>query len=149
LAYFAKNMEAELTRLPDSQEVQAPPSVDVRKQCYKCFKNQHPDKYIDFLETWKEAEELVDVGTMVAQCQQLFNKSVKNLDHLASIFLCIRSMIYIEHLSFSFLVYQKHMRLKVPISWLVRSSTKMAALAMHSPHQVLKGCVVTAVCSHC
>ncbi|KIM50842.1 hypothetical protein SCLCIDRAFT_84972, partial [Scleroderma citrinum Foug A] len=53
-------------------------------QCYKCFKNWYPNKYIDFLETWKETKELVDVGATVSQCQQLFNKSVKNLDHLFS-----------------------------------------------------------------
>ncbi|KIM52700.1 hypothetical protein SCLCIDRAFT_140590 [Scleroderma citrinum Foug A] len=77
-------MQAELARLPDSQEVQAPLSADVRRQCYKCFKNQYPNKYIDFLETWKETEELVEVGAMVAQHQQLFNKSVKNFNHLIS-----------------------------------------------------------------
>jgi len=145
-AYFAKNTQTELARLPSNQEVQAPPSVDVRKQCYERFKDQHPDKYVDFLETWKEAKELADVGATVAQRQQLFLKSARNLDHLVSISY-IRFVICIERLCFSFLVYQKHMGLKVLISWPVRSSTKMVALAMLSPHQVLMGYVVVVQCA--
>jgi len=83
-AYFAKNMQAELAWLPGDQQVQGTPSVEIRKECYTLFKQNNP-KYIDILETWKESEELIDVGAMVAQCQQFFNKTAKNLDHMVRI----------------------------------------------------------------
>jgi len=80
-AYFTKNMQAELARLPGDQQVQKNPTVEIRKECYTLFKQNNP-KYVDILETWKECEELVDVGATVAQCQQFFNKTAKNLDHM-------------------------------------------------------------------
>ncbi|KAI5987337.1 hypothetical protein F5J12DRAFT_898537 [Pisolithus orientalis] len=44
----------------------------------------YSENYIDILETWKESEELQDLGGTVTQHQQLFNKSMKDLDHIFS-----------------------------------------------------------------
>ncbi|KAI5983563.1 hypothetical protein F5J12DRAFT_940411 [Pisolithus orientalis] len=81
--YFAKNPESELAQLPQGDHtIKGSPSIDIRKQCYACFKEVYSENYIDILETWKESEELQDLGGTVSQCQQLFNKSMKNLDHI-------------------------------------------------------------------
>ncbi|KIO06310.1 hypothetical protein M404DRAFT_24594 [Pisolithus tinctorius Marx 270] len=83
LAYFTKNSESELAQLPQGDHtIEGSPSIDIRKQCYVHFKEVYSENYINILETWKESEELQDLGGTVAQCQQLFNKSVKNLDHI-------------------------------------------------------------------
>ncbi|KIO00404.1 hypothetical protein M404DRAFT_29553 [Pisolithus tinctorius Marx 270] len=60
--YFVKHMRTELAWLPAPEVVQGTPSVDMRKACYSCFKAEFPDTYVDILETWKEAEELEDIG---------------------------------------------------------------------------------------
>ena len=76
-AYFVKHKETELAWIPDN--VEGTPSWADVKKCYKCFKDNYPDTYIEILETWKESKELEDMGGTVAQCQQLFNKAAKNL----------------------------------------------------------------------
>jgi len=45
------------------------------------------------LKTWKEAKELEDMGGTVAQRQQLFDKSKKNLNHMVCRHLFARSLM--------------------------------------------------------
>jgi len=84
-AYFTKHVETELARLPGGQKVDGIPSAEIRKECYRRFKEEYPDKYVDILETWKEYDDLEDIGETVAQRQQLFGKAVKNLNHMVRI----------------------------------------------------------------
>jgi len=81
--YFVKHKDMELAWRPDLNVKGTPSRADVKK-CYKCFKVEYPDIYIEILETWKETQELTDRGGMVAQHQLLFNKAAKNLEHMVS-----------------------------------------------------------------
>ena len=83
-AYFAKHKETELARLPGLSVEETPSRADVNK-CYECFKADYPETYIEILETWKESQEAEKRGGTVAQRQQLFNKTVKNLDRTVSL----------------------------------------------------------------
>ncbi|KAI5997615.1 hypothetical protein F5J12DRAFT_785091 [Pisolithus orientalis] len=75
---FQQNPESKLAWLPQGDyTIEGSPSIDIRKQCYACFKEVYSENYIDILETWKESEELQDLGRRVAQHQQLFNKLSK------------------------------------------------------------------------
>lgn len=84
-AYFTKHAETELAQLPGDQKVDGTPSAEIRKECYQCFKEEYPEKYVNILEKWKEYNELEDIGETVAQCQQIFSKAIKNLDHMVHI----------------------------------------------------------------
>ncbi|KAI6100358.1 hypothetical protein F5141DRAFT_981798, partial [Pisolithus sp. B1] len=46
------------------------------------FKAEYKDMYSTILETWKEAKELENMGGTLAQRQQVFDKSKKNLNHM-------------------------------------------------------------------
>ncbi|KAI5989987.1 hypothetical protein EDD15DRAFT_2145415, partial [Pisolithus albus] len=46
------------------------------------FKAEYKDMYATILETWKEAKELENMGGTLAQRQQVFDKSKKNLNHM-------------------------------------------------------------------
>ncbi|KAI6112820.1 hypothetical protein F5141DRAFT_1214134 [Pisolithus sp. B1] len=61
--YFAKNMDRELAHLPKGDQ------------------EEYKDTYSTILETWKEAKELENMGGTVAQRQQLFDKTKRNLNH--------------------------------------------------------------------
>jgi len=82
-AYFVKHKDTELARLPDLNVEGTPSRADVKK-CYERFKVEYPDIYIEILETWKETQELADMGGTVAQRQLLFNKAAKNLERMVS-----------------------------------------------------------------
>jgi len=76
--YFMKNTERELApQLP-------PDSVAIPF---------YQDTYVMILETWKEAKELENMGGTVAQRQQLFDKSKKNLNHMVRRHLFARSLM--------------------------------------------------------
>jgi len=81
--YFTQNKEDELGRLPKKERdaIVGFPTPRVRQRCFDKFKDKLQDKYIDFLETWKEARELANMGGTLAQRQQLFDKSKKNIDN--------------------------------------------------------------------
>ena len=83
-AYFTKHKETELAQLPDLNVEGTPSRVDVNK-FYECFKADYPEAYINILETWKESQEAEKRGGTVAQCQHLFNRTVKNLNRTVSI----------------------------------------------------------------
>jgi len=79
--YFTENTEQELARLPIGEHVTGTPTPDIRKRCYALFKEQYKDTYTTILETWKEVKELENMGGTIAQRQQLFDKTIKNLNH--------------------------------------------------------------------
>ena len=83
--YFMKHTETELAWLPGDRKVDGNPSTEIRKECYQRFKEEYPDKYVEILETWKEYDNLKDIGETVAQRQQLFGKAIRNLDHMVHI----------------------------------------------------------------
>jgi len=91
--YFAENQEQELSRLPGDENkvalsISSLPDVLLRKRCYELFKAEYKDDYSVILETWREAHELENmVGGTVARCQQLFDNTIKNLDHTVSHYL--------------------------------------------------------------
>ncbi|KAI6167910.1 hypothetical protein EDD17DRAFT_1466900, partial [Pisolithus thermaeus] len=58
------------------------PTADIRKRCFTLFKAEYKDTYSTILETWKEAKELENMGGTLAQRQQVFDKSKKNLNHM-------------------------------------------------------------------
>ncbi|KAI5999186.1 hypothetical protein EDD15DRAFT_2160847 [Pisolithus albus] len=80
--YFAKNTECELARLPEGELLTGTPTADIRKPCFALFKVEYKDTYSSILETWKEAREIENMGGTLAQWQQLFDKSKKNLNHM-------------------------------------------------------------------
>jgi len=80
--YFTKNVAQELARLPKGEEVTGTPTIDIRKRCYTLFKEEYKDMFAVILETWKEARDLENMGGTIAQRQQLFDKTKKNLDHM-------------------------------------------------------------------
>ncbi|KAI6103136.1 hypothetical protein EDD16DRAFT_1709249 [Pisolithus croceorrhizus] len=79
--YFAKNMECELACLPKGEQITGTPTADIQKHCFSLFKVEYKDTYL--IETWKEAKELENMGGTLAQWQQVFDKSKKNLNHTA------------------------------------------------------------------
>ena len=79
--YFMENMEQELARLPKGKHVTGTPMPDIRKRCYALFKEAYKDTYTRILEKWKEAKELENMDSTIAQCQLLFDKTKKNLNH--------------------------------------------------------------------
>jgi len=91
--YFTKNTERELARLPKCEEVTGTPTTAARQCCYTLFKEEYQDTYAMILKTWKEAKELENMGGTVAQRQQLFDKSKKNLNHMIRRHLFARSLM--------------------------------------------------------
>ncbi|KIM56195.1 hypothetical protein SCLCIDRAFT_89904, partial [Scleroderma citrinum Foug A] len=79
--YFMENMEQELARLPKGEHVTGTPMPDIRKCCHALFKEAYKDTYTRILEKWKEVKELENMDSTIAQCQLLFDKTKKNLDH--------------------------------------------------------------------
>ncbi|KAI6111566.1 hypothetical protein EDD16DRAFT_1710414 [Pisolithus croceorrhizus] len=79
--YFAKNMDCELACLPKGDQVAGTPTTDIHKRCFSLFKEEYKDTYLMILETWKEAKELENMGGTIAQQQQLFDKTKRNLNH--------------------------------------------------------------------
>ena len=79
--YFMENMEQELACLPKGEHVTGTPMPDIRKRCHALFKEAYKDTYTRILEKWKEVKELENMDSTIAQCQLLFDKTKKNLDH--------------------------------------------------------------------
>ncbi|KIM54792.1 hypothetical protein SCLCIDRAFT_78430, partial [Scleroderma citrinum Foug A] len=79
--YFMENMEHELAHLPKGEHVMGTPTPDIQKCCYALFKEVYKDTYTRILEKWKEAKELENMDSTIAQCQLLFDKTKKNLNH--------------------------------------------------------------------
>ncbi|KAI6130790.1 hypothetical protein EDD16DRAFT_1470138 [Pisolithus croceorrhizus] len=75
-------MERELACLPKGEQITGTPTADIRKRCFTLFKAEYKDTYSTILETWKEAKELENMGGTLAQWQQVFDKSKKNLNHM-------------------------------------------------------------------
>ncbi|KAI6011934.1 hypothetical protein BKA83DRAFT_4064936 [Pisolithus microcarpus] len=77
-------MEHELAHLPKCEQVTGTPTADIWKHCFSLFKAEYKDVYYVYstiLETWKEAKELENMGGTLAQWQQVFDKSKRNLNH--------------------------------------------------------------------
>ncbi|KAI6128649.1 hypothetical protein EDD16DRAFT_1472030, partial [Pisolithus croceorrhizus] len=55
------------------------------KHCFSLFKAEYKDTYSMILETWKEAKELENMGSMLTRWQQVFDKSKKNLNHMFTV----------------------------------------------------------------
>jgi hypothetical protein len=87
--YFTKNMKCELAHLPEDERVDVigTPMPSVCKCCFTLFKEEYKDMYVMILEMWKEVKELENMGGTIAQWQQLFDRSKKNLNHMVSHYL--------------------------------------------------------------
>ncbi|KIK13444.1 hypothetical protein PISMIDRAFT_17980 [Pisolithus microcarpus 441] len=79
--YFAAHKAQELQRLQGGENVTGMPSEKMSK-CYKLFCKQFPDTYKQILAVYKDTVILGNTDKTVAQCQQLFHNTSKQLVQL-------------------------------------------------------------------